>query len=84
MKLGTLRYYPKTTQNPNIIEMLGLEIGRKFLTFMVKTYTVSKQDTHKTSAAIIRALADAFSDGTKTIAELAGVVDANIKFPDEA
>ena len=83
VKLGKLRYYPKTTQNADIIEMLALEIARKFLTYVSKMYTITKQDSQKTSAGIIQAVADVFVDSQKTIAELAGVVDDNIKFPDE-
>ncbi len=83
VKLGDLRYFPKTTQNTNIIQMLALEMARKFLTYVVKTYTVSKEDPKKTTAAVIMALAEIFADPKKTIAQLAEVIDNNAKFPDE-
>jgi hypothetical protein len=84
VKLKTLRYYPKTTTNPQIIELLSIEIARKFVTYVVKIFTVSKQNTEKSSAAIISEIAKVFADGSKTIKDLAEIVDANIKFPDEA
>lgn len=84
VKLKTLRYFPKTTTNPQIIEVLSLEIARKFVTYIVKVYTVSKQNTAVSSATIISSIAQIFADGEKTIKDLAEVVDANIKFPDEA
>lgn len=84
VQLKTLRYYPKTTTNPQIIEVLSLEIARKFVTYVVKIFTVSKQNTAKSSAAIISEIAQLFADGHKTIKDLAEIVDANIKFPDEA
>lgn len=83
VKLSKLRYFPKTTGNPQIIGVLSLEMARKFLTYVVKIFTVSKQSA-KSSAEIISSLADIFADGNKTIIDLAEVLDKNIKFPDEA
>ena len=83
IKLGKLRYFPKTTGNQNIIEMIAMEVARKFLTYVVKTYTVTKEYPQKKSGDIIQALAKVFGDGAKTISELAEIVDENIKFPDE-
>lgn len=50
VKLKKLRYYPQTTTNPQIIEVLSLEIARKFITDIVKVFTVSKQNTTSSSA----------------------------------
>jgi hypothetical protein len=83
IKLKTLRYFPKTTTNPQIIEVLSIEIARQFVTHVVKVFTVSKQNTKKSSAAIISEIAKVFADGSKTIKDLAEIVDANIQFPDE-
>ena len=44
VKMGRLRYYPKTTSNADMIELLGFQIGRRFLTLLTKTYTVKKGD----------------------------------------
>jgi len=83
VKLKNLRYFPQTTTNPQIIEVLSLEIARKFVTHLVKVFTISKQNSAATSAAIITSIAKVFADGEKTIRDLAEIVDANIKFPDE-
>ena len=83
VKLKSLRYFPNTTTNPQILEVLSLEIARKFVTDIVKVYTVSKQNTEKSSAQIISAIAQVFADGEKVIKDLAEIVDENIKFPDE-
>jgi len=84
VKLKTLRYFPKTTTNPQIIDVLSFEIARKFVTDLVKVFTVSKQNTARSSANIITTIAGIFADGEKTIKDLAEVVDDTIKFPDEA
>lgn len=84
VNLKTLRYFPKTTTNPQIIEVLSLEIARKFVTHIVKVYTVSKQNSATSSATIISSIAKIFADGEKTIKDLAEIVDSAIKFPDEA
>lgn len=83
VKLKTLRYFPKTTSNPPIIEVLSFEIARKFVTCIVKIFTVSKQNTSKSSAQIITSIAEIFANGEKSIKDLAEIVDATIKFPDE-
>lgn len=83
VKLGTLRYYPKTTAKPEIIEIVSLEIARKFLTFVTKIFTVKKQDRKVSTFEIIDDLAKIFADKNKTIAQLAAVVDENVKFPQE-
>ena len=83
VKMAKLRYFPKTTSNPAILEMLGLEISRAFLKHLVKTYTVKKQLPATESSAIIAAIGAVFQKKDATINDLAEVVDAQIKFPDE-
>lgn len=83
IKLKALRYYPQTTSNTQIIEVLSLGIARKFLKHVMKVYTVGKQNKNSSSASIITNIAAVFADGNKTIKDLAEVVDANIQFPDE-
>ncbi len=83
VKMKKLRYFPKTTNNPSIIEILSIEIARKFLKHVVKVFTVSKQNASTSSASIIEAIAKVFADGDKTILDLAAIVDDTIKFPDE-
>ena len=82
--LGSLRYFPKTTTNAQLIEVLSFEIARKFVTLLNKTYTVKKQHPSDKTAEIISDIAAVFAEPTKTIGNLAELVDATIKFPDEA
>lgn len=83
VKMGDLLYFPRTTANPDIIELLADQIARRFLKFVMKIYAVDKQDAAETSGAIIGALAKIFEDKKKTILDLAEVVDAKLRFPDE-
>jgi hypothetical protein len=82
VELGNLRYFPKTTNNPDIIQVLSFEIARKFLKHLTKVFTISKENPEST-ADIIVAFAGVFADKSKTISELAEEVDKRIKFPDE-
>ena len=81
-KLGELRYYPKTTNNPQIIELLALEIARKFLGYVIKLYSVKKEKP-QTSAAIIQALQAKFQKKDATIVQLAQELDDLLEFEDE-
>lgn len=83
VKMQDLRYFPNTTNNPDLVEVLSLEITRKFVKHLVKIFTIKKQNANHSSAEIIRSIAQVFEDGEKTIVELAAVVDEKIKFPDE-
>ncbi|MFZ6756004.1 hypothetical protein ACO0K9_02200 [Undibacterium sp. Ji50W] len=83
VKMGTLRYFPKTTGNIDIIDVISMGIARDFLKGVVKTYVVTKEKQTINSADILTAIAEIFGDGKKTICDLAEVVDGLIKFPDE-
>lgn len=83
VKLGTLRYFPKTTNNPDLIQVLAFEIARKFIKHVTKVFTVTKEKPG-TTAEIIASLALVFADAAKTIEDLAEVVDQHIRFPDES
>ncbi len=82
VRLGSLKYFPKTTTNSEMLRLLSMEMARKFLEFLTKVYVVKKERQSPTSE-VIAALADVFADGSKTICDLAAVADAKIKFPDE-
>lgn len=84
VKLKDLIYFPKTSINPRILEVLSLEIARKFATGISSLYAVTRENTDESSADIISAIAAVFADGEKTVTDLAGVVDAGLKFPDQA
>jgi hypothetical protein len=79
-----LRYFPKTTTNPQIIEVVSLEIAREFLITLVKVFTVKKEDPTISTPKTIKAIAGVFKNPKKTIANLAELVDEHVRFPDEA
>lgn len=83
LAMGQLLYYPKTTGNASIIRLLSLQIAQRFLHQLVSTYTVKKEDPGKDSVQTIKDLAAIFADKSATLAQLAEVVDANVRFPAE-
>jgi hypothetical protein len=83
IKLKDLIYFPKTTDNPDILSVLSLQVAQRFMKELAKLANLRKEDAAGTSAAIISAIAAVFGDGTKTVNDLAAMVDAKIKFPDE-
>jgi hypothetical protein len=83
VKMKELRYFPQTTGNANILELLGIEMSRDFLRHVSKTFTLNKQNPEESSVVIIRKLAAIFSKGDRTIRDLAEVLDDCIRFPDE-
>jgi hypothetical protein len=83
LTMGKLRYFPKTTGNAAIIELLSLQVAQRFLTDLVKTFTVKKEMPSRKTSVTITDLAAIFEDKDKTVLELAEVVDKHVKFPDE-
>ncbi len=81
--ISDLRFYPKTTSNADIIEMVSYEIARKFLKLIVKGYSVKKEKAQVGSAEIITKLASVFRNKDATIKDLAETTDSLIKFGDE-
>ena len=65
------------------LNALSIEVARTFLGHLAKNYTATKQSRQLNSATMIREVAKVFSDGKKTLLDLAKVVDDNFKFPDE-
>jgi hypothetical protein len=82
-KLSDLRYFPKTTGNANILEILSLEISRQFIKYLVKLYTVRKENSQNTTAEIIQGLATIFANGDSVVRDIAAYADEAINFPDE-
>ena len=80
--LSELRYFPSTTTNRDMIELLGFEVARRFLTLLVENFTVTREKD-VSSAATLRALAKEFASTTATIKDLARTVDRTIRFADE-
>lgn len=81
--MGKLRYFPKSTGNSDLINVLGNQMARDFLRFVSKTFTLKKQVPGKLSAEVIEELSDVFSNKSGTIRELAKILDESVKFPDE-
>ncbi len=84
LKLNKLRYFPRTTTNPVLLEMAATTLARSFLVHLGKTFTNRKQDRSKASQDIVDALSAIFADGSKTLCDVAETVDAMFQFPDEA
>lgn len=83
IKMEELRFYPKTTSNADIIDVIAYEIARKFLKLLVKNYSVKKEKSQIKSAQIIDSLASIFRNKKASIKDLAENVDSLIKFSDE-
>jgi len=81
--MGKLRYFPKSTSNSNLLEVLGNQMARKFLKHVSKTFTLEKQTPGKKTADFIEELNDVFSSRNGTIRDLAKILDDNVRFPDE-
>jgi hypothetical protein len=81
--MDQLRYYPHTTNNPDLIEVKSYEIARKFVKSIVNLYSVKKEKKEMNSAEIIKEIAQIFARGGATILNLAETVDRLIKFQDE-
>ena len=83
VKMRQLRYFPRSSNNPNILELLGIEMARVFIRHVSKTFTLNKQNPETTPAGFLREIASIFSGGDRTIQDLAEVLDKNVRFPDE-
>jgi hypothetical protein len=81
VKVGTLRYFPRTTTNPDIIELLALQMAQKFMAFIQKTFTITKHDPTDSAAKIIRDVAAVFADPKRVIKDLAEIVSERVDFP---
>lgn len=78
-----LRFYPSGTDNADIIEVLSIEMARRFVKLLVKRYSVKKQKKEISSQQIIMRIAEVMAQPKATLTELAEVVDDAIKFADE-
>lgn len=83
VKMGQLRYFPKTTNNSQLIEAIAYEKAGKFLTYVQKIFTVSVQDKFGPPHSIVAKLALIFADPQTTLSDLAQAIDGELHFPDE-
>lgn len=83
LKMGELRYFPKTTKNSAIIKGIAFDRARQFFTLLLKTFTVKKEALDDSTEAVIISIAGVFQDRNKTLLDLAQLVDDRVKFPGE-
>jgi hypothetical protein len=84
LKVKDLRFFPRTTSNPNFLRGLAENMALQFLRHLVKTFTNRKEDRTLSTQQLIDALAAAFADRNTTLADIAATVDRLFKFPGEA
>ena len=82
-KLSELPYYPKSTLNTDIIELIAYGIARNYLKLIVKNYSVRKEKNQTSSDEILVLLAAIFRKKETTIFDLAQKTDELIQFSDE-
>jgi hypothetical protein len=84
-KMSEMRYFPKITGglSPDMMKGLALGMAQQFIVDLVGSFTKLKQNRGTDSADLIRTLAAVFSNGDKTMTDLAEAVDSIAKFPDE-
>jgi hypothetical protein len=78
-----LRYYPQSTTNSDIIEMLAHQEARAYFKLLVTHYVVKKELGKTQIWEIISAFSKIFRNGDKTILDLAELTDLHLKFSDE-
>lgn len=83
VKMGLLPYFPKTTNNAQIIEALAYEKAGKFLSYVQKIYTITLQNPFGPPPDIISNLAKIFANPAATVTSLAEAIDGVVSFPDE-
>jgi hypothetical protein len=81
--MAKLRYFPRSTGNPNLLAVLGNQMARKFLMHVAKTFTLEKQTAGKKTADFVEELSAVFSSNGGTLRDLARILDDNVRFPDE-
>jgi hypothetical protein len=83
VKMGELRYFPKTTKNSAIIKGIAFDRARQFFTLLLKTFTVKKETLDDSTEAVIVSIAGVFQDREKKLVDLAQLIDDRVKFPGE-
>lgn len=81
MKMSSLLYFPHTTTNSDIIDMLADQMARKFLTLIQKNFTITIHDPNERTGDVIDKVSAIFADADKTLADLAKVISDEIDFP---
>lgn len=83
LQMGQLRYWPGVSLPAGAMDTIARGKAKEFLVLIQKNFTARKQDPSMSSGDVIRAAAKVFATRTATLVELAELVDASIRFPDE-
>jgi hypothetical protein len=83
VEMKRLRFFPSGTSNTDIIQVLAIEMARRFVKLLVKRFSVKKQKKEVSSQQIIMKIAAVLAQPKATLTDLAEVVDDEIQFADE-
>ncbi len=83
LKLEELLYFLHTTANARIRAARARRIARKLLTLLTGTYTVGWEAPGTQNDDVFFATAAVFEDGSKTLTDVAALIDGYFRFPTE-
>jgi hypothetical protein len=83
LQMGQLRFWPGVSLPAGAIDSIARLKAQEFLFLIQKNFTSKKQDPSLSSGGVIRATGKVFATRTATLADLAELVDASFRFPDE-
>lgn len=83
VKLSTLRYWPRSSANTAALDFAASEAAKQFWYLVASNYTVLKEDFTANSDALLDKVEAVFRSDKATIKDLAEVLDAGLKFPNE-
>jgi hypothetical protein len=66
-----------------MIDVIALETARQLLKHIVTGTSVVKKSSKDSSARILERIAAVLSNGSMTVRQLAAVIEANVRFPNE-
>ena len=81
--LGTLPYFNHAASG-SVRQNLGRLRAQEFLLYLKDIHPLAREDDNVTLDQFYRELAAVLSNHAATVADFAGALDKNIKFPDEA
>lgn len=84
LEMGQLRFWNGVSPPAGAMDTIARLKAQEFLFLIQKNFTSKKQDPSLTSGGVIRAVGKVFATRTATLADLAKVVDASFRFPDES
>ena len=81
--MGRMRYFPALVNDPTGIRLIASQFARRFITDVVRTFTVEQEDPDADARELLTDLTDVFSNEEGTIVAVAEIVDDFIRFPGE-